>query len=434
MIQTFKAAFVFSLLIASLSILSACQTGGGYNRSSTPSTPAQSNPSVLGQPSSDQPLGSNTAANPQLKNLPAVKVGILLPLSGQNKRLGDAMLKAAQMALFDIGHPNLELIPRDTKGTPDGARAAAKSAVDDGAQLILGPVFATSVRAAKPITNSARVNMIAFSTDWTLAGGNTYVMGFLPFDQVERVTEFAGRNGIASVGVLTPETSYGRIVSDAFRVAAPRNNITITQNIKFPPGASNLAPIVRSFVNFDQREASGALAQAPFDAVLIPVGSEKARAIGSLLTHYELPPRAVRRIGTGLMDEASLASEANLEGTWFAAPSPNLRKNFENRFTSTYGTRAPRLSSLAFDATALAAVLAKRGLTSGGRPAFDHGSIRNPNGFSGLDGIFRFRSNNTAERGLAILEFKRGQIVVIDEAPKTFQRPQTAQQKPHPQY
>ncbi len=429
MIQTFKASFVFLLLIAPLFLLSACQTGGGYNRHvSKPSAPAQTGPSVLGAPSSDALLGNKTQAPQATENLPPVKVGILLPLSGQNKRLGDAMLKAAQMALFDIGHTNLELIPRDTKGTADGARAATKSAIDAGSQLILGPVFASSVRAAKPIAGSARVNMIAFSTDWTLAGGNTYIMGFLPFDQVERITEFAGKRGISRVGVLAPETHYGRIVSDAFRVAAPRNNIGITQTVNFPAGTTNLAPIVRNFAQYDEREAVGALDQAPFEAALIPVGNQEARAIGSLLSHYGLPPRTVRRLGTGLMDEASLASETNLEGTWFAAPSPNSRRNFEGRFINTYGTRPPRLSSLAFDATALAAVLARRGLTSNGRPAFDKQSISNPNGFSGLDGIFRFRPNNTAERGLAVLEFRRGKIVVIDEAPKTFQKPATMSQ------
>ncbi|MEZ5814176.1 MAG: penicillin-binding protein activator [Alphaproteobacteria bacterium] len=425
MIQTLKAVFTCFLLITPLLLLSACQTGGGYSRTPSGTTPpAQQPPRALGTPSSDELLGSNATPNTQFKNTAPVKVGILLPLSGQNKKLGDAMLKAAQIALFDIGHANFELIPRDTKGTAEGARNAAQSAIDNGAQLILGPVFASSVRAAKPIAAKARINMIAFSTDWTLAGGNTYIMGFLPFDQVERVTQFAAARGIARVGLLTPETNYGRIVTETFRNAAGRNNITITQNMTFPASTTNLAPVVQSFTRFDERKARGALAQTPFDAVLMPVGNQEARAIGSLLTLYELPPRSVRRLGTGLMDEASLASEKNLEGTWFAAPPPAARKNFENRFAATYGSAPPRLASLAFDATALAAVLAKRGLSTDGKPAFDTTSIRNPNGFSGLDGIFRFRNDNTAQRGLAVLEFRRGQTVVIDEAPTTFQHPQ----------
>lgn len=423
MIQKFKYGFIIFALIFPLITLSACQTGNsrGYNNSSSrpPAAPAQQAPRILNAPAA--PVISNTTQ--AQKNLPPVKVAILLPLSGQHKNLGDAMLKAAQMALFQIGHNNLELIPRDTKGTADGARDAARSAINAHAQLVLGPIFAANVRAAKPITQSARVNMIAFSTDWTLAGGNTFIMGFLPFDQVERVTKFAAKHGIRRVGVLTPSSDYGRVVSSAFQTLAPRNGITITGTTNFPTNTSNLAPIVSTFTRFEERKAANALNQTPFDAVLMPTGGQHARAIGSLLSHYDLPPRTVRRLGTGLLDEAALASENNLEGTWFAAPSPNSRRNFEQQFTNTYGHRAPRLSTLAFDATALSAVLAKRGFQNGNKPAFDKRSIASPNGFSGLDGIFRFRDNNTIERGLAVLEYRRGQIVVIDDAPKTFQQP-----------
>ncbi|MCD8520566.1 MAG: hypothetical protein LRY57_04695 [Alphaproteobacteria bacterium] len=103
------------------------------------------------------------------------------------------------------------------------------------------------------------------------------------------------------------------------------------------------------------------------------------------------------------------------------SPSPNLRKEFEQRYRSLHGAAPPRLATLAYDATALAAVLAQTGLQGAGRPAFDAASITNPNGFAGVDGIFRFRQNGLVERGLAILEFRNGQAVVIDEAPRTFE-------------
>lgn len=417
MTRILKTVFILTLLAAPLFVLSACQSSNrGYGSFQTPSAPAQQSPNVLDAPATvrDAPMTAQ-----QAENLPTVKVGILLPLSGQHKNLGDAMLKAAQLALFDVGHSNLELIPRDTMGTPDGARTAAKSAIDSGAQLVLGPVFAGSVRAAKPVTAGARVNMIAFSTDWTLAGGNTYVMGFLPFDQIARVSEFAASHGVRSVGVLSPDSQYGNVVNTAFASVAPRNNLSVTKNTKYPAQTKNLAPVIREFSNFDARQSTGA--PQPFDAVLMPVGGQDARSVASLLSHYGLPPRQVRRLGTGLFDEAALASEKNLEGAWFAAPSPNGRKSFEDRFVQTYGSRPQRISTLAYDATALAAVLARRGLQSTGKPAFDRMSIGSPNGFSGLDGIFRFRQNNTAERGLAILEFRNGQISVIDNPPKTFQ-------------
>lgn len=354
-------------------------------------------------------------------NLPTVKVGLLLPLSGKHKGLGDAMLKSAQLALFEIGHANLELLPRDTMGTNEGGRTAAESAVNDGAQILLGPVFAPAVRAAQPIAQRSRINMLAFSTDWSLAGGNTYIMGFLPFDQVERVARYAAANGLNRVGVIAPANTYGNVATKSFNQVANQLGMSIVQNKTFAPGTKNLAPVIREFTNFDARSSAGAISTAPFDAVFMPVGGEEARDIGSLLTHYELPPRNVKRLGTGLLDEAALASESNLEGAWFAAPPPQARKGFEDRFVRTFGSRPPRLSTLAYDATALAAVLAQRGLQQNGRPAFSQNDLNNPNGFSGVDGIFRFRRGNTIERGLAIVEFRRGQLVVADPAPTTFQ-------------
>jgi hypothetical protein len=160
----------------------------------------------------------------------------------------------------------------------------------------------------------------------------------------------------------------------------------------------------------------------PFDAVLMPTGGEQARAIGSLLTYNQLPPSKVRRIGTGLFDDNALATEANLDGAWFAAPSPNSRKAFEGRYIRTYGAKPQRLATLAYDSTALAAILARTGLQQQGRPAFTRQDLMNPNGFAGIDGIFRFRPNGTAERGLAILTFKNGQVAVLDNPPSTFEQ------------
>lgn len=389
-------------------------------------------------------------------DLPQVKVALLLPLSGKHEALGQAMLKAAQMSLFDVGHDGFELLPRDTKGTSEGATVAAQEALRDGAQLILGPVFSDSVRAAKNIIGSYNVNMIAFSTDWTLADNNSFMMGFLPFDQVERVIRYASQQGIATVGVLAPNTPYGSAVVSTYRSISPRLGVFTNDVQLFDPSSSNLSPVVRSFAKYDERaeslnqlirpmkarlkatptqtlrnsvatlESMDTLGEIPYDAILMPVGGDQARALANLASHYDLLPSRVRRLGTGLWDDKGLAAEPALDGAWFAAPAPGQRSEFENRFLTLYGSRPPRLTSLAYDATALAAVLARSGLQNKGTPAFDRYSISNPNGFAGVDGIFRFRNDGLVERGLAILEYRDGGIVVIDEAPITFQRPSTS--------
>ena len=458
---------VFSalLLISVLVLISACATGGGYNNRAKPwdykqppQQQAQQAPSPLSEDhgnnaynkSADRNILSGTAiesapldagnmggetvsysdAQPAAGQvgLPPVKVALLLPLSGQHKRLGQSMLKAAQMALFDVGYDSFELLPKDTKATPDGAQSAAQSAIDDGAQFILGPVFSQSVRAAKTVTRRANVNMIAFSTDWTLAGGNAYMMGFLPFDQVERIVNYAAQQGIGRIGVLAPSSDYGNAVLNAYRAAAPKTTVNTVDTVQFAPGNSGISATVRKFARYDARKEFATTGTnknslpPPFDAVLMPVGGDLARSTASMLSQYDLSPRKVKRLGTGLWDDPGLAAEPNLDGGWFAAPSPQARASFEDRYHLLYKTPPPRLASLAYDATALAAILGRHGLQQRGRPAFDHSAITNPNGFAGIDGIFRFRSNGIVERGLAVLEFRKGRVVVIDDAPRTFQQ------------
>lgn len=350
-----------------------------------------------------------------------VRVAILLPLTGQHKKIGISMLNAAQMALFDLGFDTFELLPKDTQGTADGARAAAAAAVNEGATLVLGPLFSHSVRAAREITAQSNINMIAFSTDWTLAGDNTFLIGFLPFDQVERAVKYAAATGKRRIGVLAPTGPYGDGVVSAFQSVARNAGVQNARIERFNENGMDLNLVVRRFSDFDARNAVNDVNGPPFDAVLMPVGGTLARQVGSFLNQYDMPPTTVKRIGTGLFDDPALSSDRTLDGAWFAAPAPSVRAKFENNYNRNYFTNPPRIASLGYDATALAITLARIGIERGGRPAFGRAAISNPNGFAGVDGIFRFRSNGIAERGLSVLEFRNDGIIVINDAPATFQ-------------
>lgn len=434
--------YILILMMGLMTVpLAACGTGGGYSGArpwevpERTQTPARQDPRTIADnmrlqaetgAESEQAAQSQPAAAPAAPDMPTVRVALLLPLSGEHEALGQAMLRSAQMALFDSGHSAFNLIPRDTKGTPQGAREAAQDALRENVDLILGPVFSDSVNAVSQATRGTNVNIIAFSTDWTMAGGNTFIMGLLPFDQVERVVRYASENGYGDFGIIAPRTNYGRAVLNAYQSVAQKTGLPPAKVMQFSPRTSNLAPDVRRFTLYDQRREQ-AKAQnispaelVPFETVLLPVGGDKALSIANLISHYDLPPDRVKRLGTGLFDDPGLANEAGLDGAWFAAPSPRLRETFEQRFQNLYGYPPPRLSTLSYDAAALAAILARRGLQSQGRPAYDRQSLLNPNGFSGLDGIFRFHPGGTTERGLAILEFRNGRIRIEDPAPKTF--------------
>lgn len=381
----------------------------------------------------------------------ATKIALLLPLSGRHKDLGQSLLQAAQLALFDMNVNNFELVPRDTQGTADGARKAAQEAVSSGASLILGPLFAEEISAAKPITQSAGLTMIGFSTDWRVAGGNTFIMGVLPFAQAERIAEFAARRNLRRVGIIAPRNEYGDAVVNAFQAKAARLGITIPDTVRFNPDSHNLSDEIARFSHYDNRSAAletekkqltaqlaanpynaaakARLAEldasltggtAPFDAIFLPVGGQQGKELFNVLAYYDLGPDKVQYLGTGLWDDTAIQSEPALQGGLYAAPSPQQRAEFETNYMNAYGAQPPRLVSIAYDATALAAVLARQGQAYG-RPDFSAQAIINPNGFAGIDGIFRFRPDGIIQRGLAVHRIDGGRSTVVDPAPVTFQ-------------
>lgn len=426
----------FFCLLAVILLLGAC-SGGGYS-SSQPwgmtgnqgivTADPHSQPDIAWQTyhqrknlsDENAALAQHPATAPVAARQQSVKVGILLPLSGRHAELGQSMLKAAQMALFDVGSATYELMPIDTRSTAAGADAAARNAVAAKTDLVLGPIFSEDVRAVKPLLASANIPMIAFTTDWTLAGNGTYIMGFLPFAQVARVTQYvedqAVKNGTAPArfAAFGPRTEYCDVVFSTLQ----RTGARIVRTSRFEAGETNLSPLVEAFAN-DTRilDIEGNTTAVRFDALMLPLGGEGLRTIASLFDQHGINNKNVRLIGTGLWDDDSLTRNPTLFGGLFAAPDPALRRDFEKRYRDNYGSTAPRLTTLAYDATALSAVLSR---TASGGDVYSRQRLTNPRGFAGIDGLFRFRSDGLSERGLAVLEIQSGMARVVDAAPTAF--------------
>lgn len=333
-----------------------------------------------------------------------IKVGLLLPLSGSSAKLGEALLHGAEMALFEIADDRLQLLVKDTGPTPDGARVAAEAAIAEGARLILGPLFGPQVSAAGPVARAAAVPMVSFSTDLGVSGSGVWVMGILPKIQVQRVVGYTVSRGLRRVAVLAPATAYGDAVVNAVHQTAARTGAAIGQIQRYAPDQTDLSPLV---------EALG----RDMDAVLLPEGGNRVRVLAPLLAYHDIDPAQVKFLGTALWDDPTLALEPTLVGGWFAAPDPASWADFSRTYRDLYAEAPPRLATLAYDATALAAVLAR----SPAGPDFSPATLTQPNGFAGIDGIFRLTQDGAVERGLAVLEVRREGPVVIDPAPQTFE-------------
>ncbi len=365
-----------------------------------------------------EPPAAQAPVKPASSSQGAVKVGLLLPLSGPGANVGSEMLNAAQIALFDLGEERFTLLPRDTKGSPAEAAEAARKLVGEGAKLILGPLFATEVDAAAPVARASGVNLLAFSNDWQRAGNGTYILGFVPADQVARIVGYAHLRGITRVAALAPRNPYGDAVVAALHDSAQRQGVTVVREERYTADNADLAAAVGRL----GAAGAGAAAPAGFEALLIADGGDRLKAIAPLLAANHIDPPRVRLLGTGLWDDPGVVKLSGISGAWFAAPAPQARADFEGRFEGLYHHRPARLATLSYDATALAAVLARLPATT----SFDTISLTNPSGFSGVDGIFRLRNDGLVERGLAVIEISAQGPRVIDQAPASFEAVSTA--------
>jgi branched-chain amino acid transport system substrate-binding protein len=388
---------VAALLVA-LVVLAAC----GSSKVATPSPSTQAAPAESTLPAQPAPTPMPQVAH--------IKVALLLPLTGDQAALGESLLQAAQLALFEAPDSNVELLVRDTGDSSFGAAQAAQDAINQGAQLVLGPVFGNAVKEVAPVAQAAGVNVVSFSTDRSVAQPGVYVMGILPSLQVQRVVGYASRQGLHRIAALLPQSPYGQIMREALQTAANSAKAQVVHVDFYDPRALDASSAVGQTGQYIS--SGGAV-----DALLVPETSERLHGITGQFGSFGIDPTRVRLLGSTLWDDdPALGTDPNLVGAWYAAPNPGPWNEFRNRFRAAYSADPPRLATIAYDATLLAILLA--GGPNG--PDYTATALTDPAGFSGVDGIFRFEGNGVVERGLAIMEIHDGFVDVREPAPTSF--------------
>lgn len=342
-------------------------------------------------PPPQQPGGFTIGAPPP-RPAERARVALLLPLSGGNAPLGQSMLDAAQLALFAQQDPRIEFLPRDTRGSPSGAAAAAREAIAGGARVIAGPLTLQETASVAPVARGARVPLLAFTSDETQAGNGVWVLGVTPTQGVRRVVAAAAEAGARRFALIGTEDEFGRRAANALRQAA--------QEIGGPPPAIALIPQRTE----DAASVAQGIAAAGPDAIVIAAAPATARQVAAALA--SAGSRA-RLLGTQLWfgnPEATGAME--LGGAWFPGPDPEGRARFDGAYNQAYGDRAPRLAGVAYDAAALAARTVRNGQPPVGEA------------FMGADGPIRMNPDGRLQRGLAVFEIRPGrEPVLVQPAP-----------------
>lgn len=338
-----------------------------------------------------------------------MRVGVILPFtngSGATRHLAVSMMNAAEMALYDSGNHKIVLMTADEGGGGYEAADAARTLIGEGAEIILGPLFAKSVRAVAPIAQQHGIPVIAFSTDRSVAGNGVYLLSFQPENEVKRIISYAAAQGHSNFAALVPLNAYGDHVADAVRqnVAAVSGQLTDLEH--FNPKSGDVV------------DQAAAISASHPDALLVGQGGALLRGIAPTLAFDNLGGDQVQLLGTGVWDDPSILHEPALVGGWFAAPQPDADDAFDARYHKLFGDKPAQLTTLSYDAVALVALL-----SNSGEPfhRFTEKALTDPNGFTGVTGIFRFDPDGDCERGLAILSVGKDGFTVVSPAPTTFQ-------------
>lgn len=437
----------FAVILASALIISACGPEDGTVPVARSAPPAPDEENRRAPPENIIVDTYDDEEYLEVDNGPArvkINIGVMLPLSGDTAEVGQALLNAATMALFDAHDKRLEMIPIDTKGTPEGATEAMIELIEKEVDIIIGPLFSENIKVTQPIAKQAGVKMIGFSTDQDVAGDGVFLLSFRPEEQVGRIIKYASDQRHENFAALIPDTLYGGRIMNVLEplVATEFNDLVALE--MYPSDASMLDEPVKRIANYDYRRQEfldemsflrslgrtddmgqeyineiknmEALGDVNFDAILLPEGGSMLGSIAPLLSYYEIDLTKVKVLGTSLWLDPMLFNEPQLQGGWFAAPEDDVANKFIARYEQSFQRTPPRIVTLGYDAMALIANIVRTQRA----PMFSNRILTSPDGFMGLDGIFRFHRSGLVERGLAVYEVTSDAFLKIEPAPRSF--------------
>jgi ABC-type branched-subunit amino acid transport system substrate-binding protein len=375
------------LAVGTLAVLAACQV--------VPKGP----PKPVEAPPETGPVGPALPTDTDRH-----RIALLVPMTGTNAGVGEAIANAANLAVMDTGGKSLRVTTYDT--APDAA-AAARQAIADGNKLILGPLLAEDVRAVAPLGRAARVPLISFSNDTSVAGNGTFILGFVPTQSVDRVVRYARSRGLVTFAGLVPNGTYGQRAGQAMirAVEASGGRLVAMQN--FDRTQSSMTQAVTKLA-----------LNGKYDAILI---ADSGRVALQIVPSIRRGGGATAKIlGTELWNtEASLVRNPVLHGAWFASVSDGLYNQLAAKYRARYGKAPYRLASLGYDAVLLANKIAANWRVG---QAFPASQLTDEGGFAGIDGAFRFSRDGVAERALEVQQINPTGLTVVAPAPRSFDR------------
>ena len=355
--------------------------------------------------------GGTSGGGPAIDTSVPVPVALLVPKSsGSAGTIATSLENAARLAIADLTSVKIDLRVYDTGGSTEQAVALAQKAVAEGAQIILGPLFADAANAAGNAVAGQNVNVLSFSNNASIAGGNVFVLGPTFENTANRIMSFAKRQGKTKVLIAHPNNVEGEFGRNAVQQAASRNGLAVASINGFEfsqTGVVAVVPQIKAAIDSTGADTlvltSNSAGALPLLAQMLPEAGVSALNVQYAgLARWDVPAQTLELPG--------------LQNGWFAMPDQGMIQNFQARYMQAYGTAPHQLAGLAYDGIAAIGALVE----AGDKKALTIDALTQGAGFQGVAGAFRLRPNGTNERALSVAMVRDKQVVIIDPAPTKF--------------
>ena len=347
----------------------------------------------------------------------SVRVALLLPLSvtGETKQIGQIYRNSAELALMQSTSKNIQLLIINTNATYLGGSEAARKAISSGAELILGPVFTPAVSGATQVARFQNIPIIAFTQYIDNTRPGVYSLDSVIYDDIRRIISYSVSKGKENFAAILPNNDFGTLVEESFQKAVTdfdgKINTVFFYNLdpETKLGANEFLTIADNLKSIVDK----------VDAVFLPVGGNAAKNLAESLNYFNINNSQIQILGTGSWNEDGVNNSQSLKGAWFPAPTNVNFFKFSQQYFELYEAKPPRNATTAYDAILLAVGLTNKQDSN----QFNHQTLTNSVGFRGVDGIFRFSSDGSIERGLAVYQINELAPQIIDPAPNLFSNP-----------
>ena len=361
-------------------------------------------------------------------------IGVLLPLSGKDRELGALILNSLEMALFQINNKKINLIVRDTKGDPLETRKVFQEMVKENISLFIGPLYSKSLVSIEGYARAKNINIFALTNNINLAKNGIWVFGIDPRQQVKKVIDFLISNGNKKIGFLFPQNSYGNILYETVLSSlnryglAPERVEFFNDNIQSQQAAAKKLAI--GFEKFAQniKEIENNISEdpdsydvnnnftkeKPLDSVFIGASGQTLTILASQLQYSGVEPEYVTYIGTSSWEDNSILQEPALNQGVFSATMDFLREDISKTYIKAYDTDMPKVGMIAYDILSLLSIVLEED------NEINMQYLLNVNGFVGLRGLFRLKTDGTVERVFQIKKIQKEKFITFIEAPVNF--------------